>query len=94
MDTSILDVHYTCRIWGKKFSSWALQDDVNFAKKEQERRKQRRQNNKKENDVKNRIRSLLKKNKKGQKSNKFKIIFNKNNNLARIYRSRKLLEEE
>ena len=68
MDRSLLDVHYTCRIWGKKFSSWALQDDINFAKKqpkkEQERRKERRQNNKKANDVKKRIRLLLKKIKK------------------------------
>ena len=62
MDRSILDVHYTCSIWGKKFSSWAPQDDINFAKKEQERRKQRRQNNKKANDAKKRIRLLLKKN--------------------------------
>lgn len=91
MDRSILDVHYTCRIWGKKFSSWALQDDINFAKKqtkkEQERRKERRQNNKKANDVEKRIRLLLKKIKKGQKSNKFtcKIIFNKNNNFVRRY---------
>ena len=47
MDRSILDVHYTCRIWGKKFSSWALEDDINFAKK--------KINNKKEGKKKDKI---------------------------------------
>lgn len=40
MDRSILDVHYTCRIWGKKFSSWALEDDINFAKKKNNNKKE------------------------------------------------------
>lgn len=40
MDRSILDVHYTCRIWGKKFSSWALEDDINFAKKKKNNKKE------------------------------------------------------
>lgn len=40
MDRSILDVHYTCRIWGKKFSSWALEDDINFAKKNNNNKKE------------------------------------------------------
>lgn len=48
MDRSILDVHYTCRIWGKKFSSWALEDDINFAKK-------KKNNNKKEGKKEDKI---------------------------------------
>ena len=40
MDRSMLDVHYTCRIWGKKFSSWALEDDINFAKKKNNNKKE------------------------------------------------------
>lgn len=44
MDRSILDVHYTCRICGKKFSSWAPQDDINFAKKKKQEKNKKEGN--------------------------------------------------
>lgn len=54
MDRSILDVHYTCRIWGKKFSSWAPQDDINFAKK-QKTKKNKKEGNKEDKITKKQI---------------------------------------